>query len=160
MKNYQSLLYDLKSVRTLNVLIMFFNLKKSSKLFVSVILKVLGGLRSKFTGKNWPFFIILIDSLYLQESVVQMKKFKKNLYIPKKLKKRESFSFKIPKTPQDFDSPFFNLFIYVINSSVWASWIFEKGLHFSVIRIHVSFWLFLTFRRSTFSSPYTMASTY
>ena len=40
-------------------------------------------LRSKFTGKKLAFFIILIDSLYLQESVVPKEKFEKNVY-PKK----------------------------------------------------------------------------
>ena len=66
-------------------------------------------LRSKFTGKNWAFFIILIDSLHLQEfvSVVQREKFEKK-NTPKKLKNRENFSFKILKTPQDFHSPFFD----------------------------------------------------
>ena len=32
----------------------------------------------------------------------------KKFYTPLKLKKRKNFSFKIPKTPLDYDSPFFD----------------------------------------------------
>ena len=50
------------------------------------------------------FFIILIDSSGVSGS--KEKKLKKKIYTPKKVKRRENFSLKILKTPQDFDSPF------------------------------------------------------
>ena len=63
-------------------------------------------LRSKFTGKIGLFFIILIDSLYLQEFVVQRKKFEKKIHTPKKFENCKNFLLEILKTPQDFYSPF------------------------------------------------------
>ena len=68
---------------------------------------LLGGfLRYKFTEKKLAFLIISIDAPYLQESVVQRKKFEKKFCIPIKLKNRKNFSLKIHKALQDFDSPF------------------------------------------------------
>ena len=45
-----------------------------------------GGLRSKFT-KNMQILIFKINSLCLEKSVVQRKKFEKKNHIPKKIKK-------------------------------------------------------------------------
>ena len=90
-------------------------------------------LRSKYTGKT-AFFIILIGSLNLQESVVQRKKFEKNSYPERaqKPKNLEKFSFQMLKTPQDFVTIFSILAVYVTNSSARASGIFEKTLIFFI----------------------------
>ena len=56
-------------------------------------------------GKKIGLFIILIDSLYLEDSVVQRKKFFKKFHTPKTSKNRLNFTIEIPKTPLDFDSP-------------------------------------------------------
>ena len=74
---------------------------------------------SKFTEKM-AFFIISIDSLYLQELVVQLKKSVKKFYILKILK-TVTISIEVMKTRPDIDYLIFVLALYVTKSTKWAS---------------------------------------
>ena len=61
------------------------------------------------------FFIILTDSLYLQESVVQRKNFEKKIYTPKKVKTVKIFHLKFWRHLKILIPRFSILAIYVTN---------------------------------------------
>ena len=93
------------------------------------------------------FFIILIDSLYLQESVVPGEKFEKN-YTPKRRKTVKTFHLKFWRHRNILILRFFTLAIYVINSSAWASCIFKKIFYFLNIYHFILFFYLVSRCRS------------
>ena len=80
----------------------------------------------KFKNPLWSKFVEKMAFYYFNwsslSSGVDSSKEKK-IDTPKRLKNLENFSFKMLKTPQDFDSQFFDFSHFITSSSGCASWI-------------------------------------